>query len=276
MEKNDYIAALHREAGTFAKVMRANTQPPMPIVPACPDWNTLDLLLHLGSVQRMVTKIVIEHLQERPAFDSEFVKAMALSPLYLGWLMHTQPTPDDEPLPAELIDWFEEGAAKLEAAFNQIGPDVPLWTWNSADQTAAHWVRVQASEAAIHRWDAQDAYHCTEPIEPALALDAINFTFDVLLPKNRVDKKAPTGQDETFHFHRTDGPGEWLLQFEPSGEVLVERTHAKGDVAVRGTASDLLLWLRQRLHYSPDVQSRLQVFGDAALLKRYFELVPPA
>ncbi len=275
MEKTEYIAALHREARAFAKVMQANTQPPLPIVPACPAWNTLDLLLHLGSVQRMVAKIVTQHLQERPTFDSEFVEYVALSPQYLGWLMHTQPTPDAELLPAELIDWFEAGAARLEAAFVQVEPGEPLWTWDTANQTAAHWLRVQASEAAVHRWDAQDAYHCIEPIEPELALDAINFTFDVLLPKNRIDAKAPAGQGETFHFHRTDGPGEWLLRFEPSGAVVVERSHAKGDVAIRGSASDLLLWLRQRLYYSSDVQDRLQVFGEVALLERYFELVPP-
>jgi hypothetical protein len=50
----------------------------------------------------------------------------------------------------------------------------------------------------------------------------------------------------------------------------VTREHAKGDVAVRGTASDLLLFLWGRLP-----GERLEVLGDASLVGRYFELVPP-
>jgi hypothetical protein len=41
-------------------------------------------------------------------------------------------------------------------------------------------------------------------------------------------------------------------------------------VAVRGSASDLLLFLWRRIP-----ADRLEVYGDAALLPRYFELVPP-
>ena len=48
------------------------------------------------------------------------------------------------------------------------------------------------------------------------------------------------GNGETLHFHRTDGDGEWLVRLTPDGPE-VERAHAKGDVAVRGSASDLLL-----------------------------------
>jgi predicted lipid carrier protein YhbT len=49
----------------------------------------------------------------------------------------------------------------------------------------------------------------------------------------------------------------------------VRREHAKGDVAVRAPASDLLLFLWGRI--PPD---RLEVMGDTALLPRWFELVP--
>jgi hypothetical protein len=46
--------------------------------------------------------------------------------------------------------------------------------------------------------------------------------------------------------------------------VTVEHAHAKGDVAVRGTASDLLLLLWNRAG-----SDRFQVFGDAGLLDRW-------
>jgi hypothetical protein len=50
--------------------------------------------------------------------------------------------------------------------------------------------------------------------------------------------------------------------------VVVTREHAKGDVAARGTASSLLLFLYGRVPADD-----LEVFGDAALLARWRELV---
>ena len=46
--------------------------------------------------------------------------------------------------------------------------------------------------------------------------------------------------------------------------MVVTREHAKGDVAARGTASDLLLFLWGRVP-----ATALEVFGDAALLDRF-------
>lgn len=92
-------------------------------------------------------------------------------------------------------------------------------------------------------------------------------------PYDRDERASPelgsAACGETYHFHRTDGPGEWLVRFMPEGPV-VTREHAKGDVAVRGIASDLFLFLWRRLP-----ADRLEVFGDADLLSRYFELAPP-
>ena len=72
-----------------------------------------------------------------------------------------------------------------------------------------------------------------------------------------------TGEGETIHLHCTDGEGEWLVRLAPDGAT-VTREHAKGDVAARGTASDLLLLVWGRI--TPDA---VDVFGDAALLARW-------
>ncbi len=48
--------------------------------------------------------------------------------------------------------------------------------------------------------------------------------------------------------------------------VTVTAEHAKGDVAARGTASELLLFLWRRVP-----ASELEVFGDAELLERFSE-----
>jgi hypothetical protein len=59
-----------------------------------------------------------------------------------------------------------------------------------------------------------------------------------------------------------------LVRFAPDGPLFT-REHARGDVALRGSASDLLLFLWQRIP-----AERLEVFGDATLIPRYFELAP--
>ena len=99
-----------------------------------------------------------------------------------------------------------------------------------------------------------------------LALDAVDELFEVILPWRGTAELGSEMDGKTMHFHATDvgdepGEGEWLITL--AGERLtVEHMHAKGDVAVRGTASDLLLLLWNRV--SAD---RFEVFGDAGLLE---------
>jgi hypothetical protein len=50
---------------------------------------------------------------------------------------------------------------------------------------------------------------------------------------------------ETIHLHGTDGEGEWLLTLGPDAFTMTHE-HAKGDVALRGSVSDLALLLYGR------------------------------
>jgi hypothetical protein len=68
----------------------------------------------------------------------------------------------------------------------------------------------------------------------------------------------------SVHLHCTDVAGEWFI--EPEGNV--DRAHAKGDVAVRGTASDLLLALYDRV----PIES-LDVIGNESLARNLVERV---
>ena len=69
---------------------------------------------------------------------------------------------------------------------------------------------------------------------------------DVLVPR-WVRGNPEDWAGESYHLHRTDGDGEWLVRLGPDGVVEAERAHAKGDVAVRGSAEDLWLWTTGRL-----------------------------
>ena len=135
----------------------------------------------------------------------------------------------------------------------------PCWSWTD-DRTVGFWARRQAHELSVHRWDAQAAAGTTAPIDRELAADGIQELFDILPFR---PGGAPTGNGETIHLHCTDGDGEWLVRLAPEG-VTVVNEHAKGDVAARGGASDLLLMMWGRIPVD-----QVEVFGDASLLERW-------
>jgi uncharacterized protein (TIGR03083 family) len=170
-----------------------------------------------------------------------------------------------EPPPADArLDWFDAGVDVVTDALLGVEAATEAWSWTD-DRTAGFWARRQANETAVHRWDAQGAAGAVEPIEHPLAVDGIDEFF-ALIPFWR-GAAAVQGAGETIHLHATDGDGEWLMRLAP-GEVVVTREHAKGDVAGRAPASDLLLFLYGRV-----APSALEVFGDASLLERWHEQV---
>jgi hypothetical protein len=74
----------------------------------------------------------------------------------------------------------------------------------------------------------------------------------------------------TLHFHATDlavGRGEWTIDVGHT-DFDWHHGHGKGDVAVRASASDLLLLVYGRIKPSDD---RFETFGDQDLLARWLE-----
>ncbi len=139
-------------------------------------------------------------------------------------------------------------------------PAKSVWTFSPTDRTAQFWIRRRANETAIHRFDAQSAAGSTSPIDAELATDGIDEFLTVFVA--RFGKDVATA-GETLHFHCTDVAGEWLVARE-GDELRITREHAKGDVAARGSASDLFLFVWGRVP-----ADRLEVFGDAAALDRF-------
>lgn len=240
MNYDEYVAAIRRDGAALETAARAAGLDAA--VPSCPEWTVRDLVAHIGRIQRWVTNILAHGGTDPGAHWSA-----------------SEPPPD-----GELLDWYASVHPALADALAGAEPDTPAWTWTS-NKTAGFWARRQAHETAVHAYDAQQAAGTTRPVERALAVDGIDELFD-LVPfwqwRDRV-----RGEGQTLHFHCTDGEGEWLARLDPDG-LVVTREHAKGDVAARGSASDLLLFL-----YGREPADRLEVFGDAALLAHWRELV---
>lgn len=237
METEAYLGAIRREAA--ALVAAAEAAGPDAAVPSCPEWTVADLLTHVGQVQRWQAGLVARRVTEAE----------------LGF---EDPPTERTQLPA----WVRESTERALDAFATTPADTPMWTFLGPG-TAAFWSRRLAHELAMHRVDAELAAGRAVAVDPDLARDGIDELLEIVVTGYRRDRF--TGAGETVHLHCTDGDGEWLVTLDAGGPRL-ERAHAKGDVAARGPASDLLLVLRRRA--DPEA---IEVFGDRALLDRFLD-----
>lgn len=238
MQTNEYFDAIRTEsAALVAAAQSAGLDAP---VPSCPDWTVVDLLGHIARVQWWQADIVSRHVAEAE------------------WSFEDPPADPDA-----LVDWATDATARVLAVFAATPADTPMWTFVGPG-TAGFWFRRQAHEVAMHRVDADLAAGTPPVIDAALARDGIDEFFDVVVTGRRRERFVGTG--ETVHLHCTDGEGEWLVRLTPDGPE-VERAHAKGDVAARGTASDLLLVARSRV-----APAAVDVFGDQGVLDRFLDL----
>lgn len=221
-----------------------------------------------------LSEIGVDHLElDLPHIDGWTVRSVIG---HTGWIfrfaqLSLQADPKNppsrssvpEPPPGdEVIDWFTAGATDLQAALasTDLGALRPTFT---GPQPAAWWLRRLSHEISVHRWDAESAFASPEPIDARQAVDGIDEVLEVFTPK-RMQFATLAGKGETVHLHGTDvDDGEWFMTY---GADAVEwnHSHAKGDVAARGTVSDLLLLLWSRIP-----ASRLEIFGDSSLLDRW-------
>src|SRR6267378_1417591 len=87
----------------------------------------------------------------------------------------------------------------------------------------------------------------------------------------RLHSRSPhKGKSASFHLHRTDGEGEWVLRAK-DGDAVAEAGHAKADVAMRGTAEGLYWVLMGR---GKPEEHGVEVHGDPALAAAFKEWFP--
>lgn len=241
LDADRYLAALESDGALVLDAARIDVTAP---VPGCPGWLLADLLGHLGRVYRSVTAHVAGRATEMIPGDRI-----------------AKPPEGDA-----VVEFCSTGLAEVLDALRGIGVDEPVWSW-SDDHTGGFYLRRMANETAVHRWDAQSAVGDPDPIEAELASDGVDEMLTVVLPfaTRRWSPPLPSG---SIHLHRTDGDGEWLAAFV-DGVLEVRREHAKGDVAVRAGASDLVLALWERL---PLEAPRFEVFGDMAVAEQWMAL----
>jgi uncharacterized protein (TIGR03083 family) len=168
---------------------------------------------------------------------------------------------------ADPLPWIEESAEQALAIMKGADPEAAVWNWlEQGPGPARFWWRRMAHETVIHRVDAEAAAGVESPVEPAeLASDGIDEFLAFVQVRNKAEALEILGG--SFHFHTTDVAGEWMVVFRDGG-VEITREHAKADVAVRGPASDLELFL-----YNRRGSEGLEMFGDPAKIAAWSEVI---
>jgi len=230
----DHLAAVLADADRLAEVI-AHHDPATP-VPTCPGWDLRRLVVHVGNVHRWAATAA----------------ATAAAP---------PSRPADPDTDVDLARWLRQGATALVDTLAPLAPDAASWHPFPTDPVAAVWPRRMAHETAVHRVDGElsvgaAAVSAAEAIDPVLASDGIDEYFALMLTlvAQRRGRQLPAS---TLHVHCTDVHGEWLV-WAKGASVSLLREHAKGDVALRGPASSLLLALWGRTW----PESGVEMLGD--------------
>ena len=208
----------------------------------CPDWSVNDLMAHVGTVYGWVTSIIESGSLERPT------------------------TPFPTPPENDKREWAMNRLSTLLRTLRESDPITPVWTFGK-DQNVGFFTRRMTHETLIHMRDAESIIDEFIEVDGDVACDGIDEYIDGALQRSMNPNKEFLYPDGSIHLHRTDGEGEWLI--EPlDNEIVVTREHAKGDVAVRGSAIALLLYLWGR---GPQ---GLEIFGEPELAQAWGSLAP--
>ncbi|MGI8754645.1 MAG: maleylpyruvate isomerase N-terminal domain-containing protein [Acidimicrobiales bacterium] len=177
----------------------------------------------------------------------------------------------------DCIPAYRQALDDLVGRFAAVDPSAPVAHFAGA-ATVAWWMRRQAQEVSVHRVDAQDAVHAAggpapDDLAADGAADGMAEWATFFLPRWS-GRAGPVPADlfgRSLHLHGTDDPtpaggAEWFITL--GAEIEVHATHAKGDVALRGPAQDLLLtlWRRRPL-------AALDVIGDPTVAEHLLDLV---
>lgn len=234
MDSPEFLDALARDGAAFRAA--AASIPLNAPVPACPGWSNADQIAHLSEVHYFWAAVVADRVT--------------------GW---DKVARLERAVDAQLFDRYDETLARLVEVLSATDPTTRVWTW-SDQQDVAFVIRRMAQETAVHRWDAELTAGQPVAIDAELASDGIDEFLEHFLPDVANGSAAVDG---SVHIHCADTPGEWTIRPGVEGYD-VTREHAKGDCALRGDASNLLLALWRRVG-----TEAIDVVGDAGVAERF-------
>jgi uncharacterized protein (TIGR03083 family) len=266
VRKEQYLAVFNTSWEQLLQAAEMDMEAP---VPSCPGWNARTLVGHMGGVFTFWNKWVRD--RPRPADAAAITELHAEREAALpGYLTWREQGFTAAATPPGVVQFATRYQAELWARLAELPPQEPVWTFFPPDRTAGFVQRRIAHETTMHRWDAQAAQSIVEPFDDEIACDGIDEFLDAIIQviyTSRNDQGTlPSYGGERYRFHRTDGAGEWLVEFVADG-IRVQRASGPSDVSIGGSVSDLLLFLYGRIK-----ADGLAVSGNVDLVQRWPEL----
>ena len=244
MEVSDYIRHVTSEGDRFAA---AAEQGDLAVdIPACEGWDMRELVRHLGLIHLWAAALV--EVGAPKVFD-----VSDLPDLTEQWPDLASAYPDD----TNLVAWYRETHANLMRVFESAPADRECPTFLPAPTPLTMWTRRQASEIAIHRYDAEIARGIVGGFDTAFATDMLDEMLSGFAPRPRpLDIKG----DKIIHVHAQDSDEHWYLTLGPETTESA-RTGHRADLTISGSASDLYLLLWNRTN-----GSTVSMSGEANLM----------
>ncbi len=169
-------------------------------MPQYPDWTARDLITHTAMIHGRTTAICETLPRDR-------ISAPRLS------------EGDDA------FAWYEANLAAMLDALGQADLSTPVWTLTS-DGTVGFWLKRMAVETAIHRWDIEDAFGESHPLDTDVSRMALDEFGEMWMPH--------LGDLPALQAHAVDLDNAWVFG---EGEI---------SDSVEGTASAIYLRLMSR------------------------------
>ena len=227
----------------------------------CEGWTPVHVVAHVATGDQLTRGIVFDGIgrsragQDLPVDFADrkrrFEQSLSVEPEKLKKLAHAEA----EQTVSAIIDAVEK--APQTVVTMPYGP-VPI--------TGVRALRL--NEYIIHGHDLTPAIGRSIPIPNWFIDRALGDAIGLM---TRLHLRSPRkGQSASFHFHRSDGEGEWTLRAE-GGQAVVESGHGKADVAFRGTGEDLYWVLMGRAQPG---DNGIEVHGSPALAAAFKEWFP--
>ena len=185
-------------------------------VPSCPGWTVDTVVRHTATVY--LHKVEVLRLGRLP-----------------------DPWPPDL-TSRDALDLYDEARAKVVAALEQAGTDLPTWTFSPDDKTSAFWYRRMALETAVHRVDVEQAHDVVTPIDRALALDGIDEIL-VLMLGGPGWEEGDTSHPVDAGVRITSEGRSWTIRADATSATVIQGKEGEVDAEIFGEANDILLWL---------------------------------
>lgn len=248
----DHAAALLEQNRLLGELIR--TAAPDTEIPTCPGWTLVQLFRHVGRGHRWAAQMVADRATQ--ALDPRTVR-------------------DGKP-PNDLdgaIAWLHASAQDVLDAVAEAGADSPVWTF-LGPRPSTWWIRRRLHEETVHGADAAIALGLDFHLDAQLAADGVSEWLDLIAGAGRSTTPAALDDGVVLHLHATDpglgAAGEWTAH-GTGGGVEWESGHRKGAVALRGTATELLLALSRRRSVE---QSGIEVLGERAVWDGWLARTP--